>query len=98
MARKHKTYRGVAIDMDAIRMANGSDTTIGNANLNARGDILGKGGVVIKTNEDVTKDYYKQREVQKTAQVEPQASYQPKVREEVKLDEDAPEFKKDKGE
>lgn len=56
----HKTYKGKSIDMDQIAIANGKSVALGNAKMNARGDVLGEGGKVVKTREETTKEYYQQ--------------------------------------
>lgn len=48
---KHVSYRGQKIDMDLLRFQNSHQVALGNAQMNARGDILGKGGVIVKTRE-----------------------------------------------
>ena len=53
----HKTYKGKSIDMGALRMSNEHAVALGNAQMNARGDVLGKGGKIVKTNEDLTNEY-----------------------------------------
>lgn len=54
----HYTYRGQAIDMGAMLLMNEHAIAIGNANMNARGDILGQGGSIAKTIEERTTEYY----------------------------------------
>ena len=46
---KHTSYRGLTIDMDSMRRENESATALGNMSVNAKGDKLGKGGVVTQT-------------------------------------------------
>lgn len=59
---KHMTYRGVTIDMDMLKFQNQHQVALGNGKMNARGDIIGKGGTVIKTVED--RQAEKEREMQ----------------------------------
>lgn len=54
----HRTARGRVIDMDALRQANSSTKALGNANMNANGDILDTEGNVIKRREQITQEYY----------------------------------------
>lgn len=54
----HNSYKGRAIDLAALVMMNEHAVALGNANMNARGDILGKGGSVVKTAEEVNEEYY----------------------------------------
>lgn len=55
---KVTTMRGRQIDLAAIREAHGATVALGNAKMNARGDIIGRGGQVVKSKEDVVRDYY----------------------------------------
>lgn len=51
------TMKGKKIDIGAILAAQENNIAIGNANMNAKGDILGKGGAVIKKASAVSKEY-----------------------------------------
>ena len=55
---KITTLKGKQIDIAALRERHGATVALGNAGMNARGDILGKGGAVVKTKEDITREYY----------------------------------------
>lgn len=57
MAPRHISMRGEAIDMNRLRSVNANTPALGNANLNARGDILGQGGIVIKTQEQIEQEW-----------------------------------------
>jgi len=70
----HRTYKGKSIDMGALRMANEHSVALGNAQMNARGDILGKGGKVVKTNEDLTNEYI-QKALKKPVQTDEDFAY-----------------------
>lgn len=52
-----KTHRGKPIDMDSIRMKNEKVIAAGNASLNARGDVVKRDKVVVKS-EEIAKAYY----------------------------------------
>jgi len=54
----YKTMQGKQIDMDLLRKRNEMTPAVGNAKINARGDELGPGGKVIRSREDVLKEYY----------------------------------------
>jgi hypothetical protein len=56
MAANHRTARGLAIDMDRLRLANETTIAVGNMNVNARGDQLGPGGKIIKTRAQIMAD------------------------------------------
>jgi len=49
--------RGQVVDMARLAAENANQVAIGNASMNARGDLLGPGGEVLKTREDITRDY-----------------------------------------
>lgn len=54
MAKKiHRSARGSIINFDELARLNPDVVAIGNANLNARGDQLGKGGKVIRKVSDI---------------------------------------------
>ena len=57
MANKHITMRGEVIDMERLKMSNGEQVALGNASKNARGDQLGPGGVVIRTQEQIEAEW-----------------------------------------
>lgn len=49
---------GNAVDIDQLRLANETTIAIGNAKTNARGDLLGAGGKVIKTRAQLMHEYH----------------------------------------
>jgi len=55
---KHKTMQGKEIDMDKLIQRNEMMPAIGNMKVNARGDELGPGGVIIRKREQVVAEYY----------------------------------------
>lgn len=62
MSKKHTSYRGTVIDMDMLKYQNEHATALGNANMNARGDKIGRGGTVLKTREELLAE--RERELQ----------------------------------
>jgi hypothetical protein len=58
MANVYRTANGRQIDVDGIRLANESVIALGNLKVNARGDELGPGGRVVRTRDQVMKEYY----------------------------------------
>jgi hypothetical protein len=52
------SMRGKAVDMEKLNLKNENIPAVGNARMNARGDQLGPGGQVVKTREDMLKEYY----------------------------------------
>ena len=51
--RRHTSARGEQIDFDLLHHHNKDMIAIGNANMNANGDILGKGGKIVRRVEDI---------------------------------------------
>lgn len=54
----YKTMQGKTVDMDLLRQKNELTPAVGNAKVNARGDELGPGGKIVRTREQILKDYY----------------------------------------
>ena len=57
MVTRHISMRGEVIDMNRLRAVNADTPALGNASLNARGDIIGKGGIVLKTQEQIEAEW-----------------------------------------
>lgn len=53
-----KSAKGREIDMEALRESNSQAVALGNAKMNARGDLLGKGGKILKTREQLAREYH----------------------------------------
>lgn len=53
---KHISYRGTPIDIEALRNENSHVPAVGNMNVNAKGDLLGKGGTVAKTVDEIARE------------------------------------------
>ena len=51
--------QGRLIDIDKLRASNETVRAVGNMGVNARGDVIGQGGRILKSKDDVMKDYYK---------------------------------------
>jgi len=49
--------RGEIIDMERLKMSNADQVALGNASKNARGDQLGAGGVIIRTQEQIEAEW-----------------------------------------
>ena len=81
----HYTYKGKPVDMGALLMMNQHAVALGNANLNARGDVLGQGGEIIQTAEQIAEEYYQQQAAQVVttdeaiAVSDPAPAYAPKM-------------------
>jgi hypothetical protein len=59
MGKTVRSMRGKEIDMEKLNLRNETIPAVGNMKVNARGDEIGKGGKVIRTREEILKDYYK---------------------------------------
>lgn len=59
MTKIYRTAQGKRIDIDAFIARNENTQAVGNMNVNARGDVLGAGGRVVKTREQVMAEYYR---------------------------------------
>jgi len=60
MAKTIRSMRGKEVDMEKLNLRNETLPAVGNMKVNARGDEIGQGGKIIRTREEVLKDYYKQ--------------------------------------
>lgn len=59
MSKKQvKSMRGVIVDMDALRAANEKTVAVGNAKMNARGDIMGHNGTIAVPREEIIRQVY----------------------------------------
>jgi len=56
---KTRTKNGLIIDFAALQARAGETIAVGNARMNARGDILTHGGIVEQTAEQAADAYYK---------------------------------------
>ena len=59
MGRRYRTAQGKAVDLDSLILVNERTIAVGNMGINARGDELGPGGVVVNKRNQVMDDYYK---------------------------------------
>jgi len=65
---RHVSYNGLHIDMEALRNENAHVPAVGNMGTNARGDVLGKGGAIAKTADQVARENQRVRTpIQQTA-------------------------------
>lgn len=56
--RVYRTALGQEIDMDKLRLQHEDSIAVGNMKVNARGDELGPGGIVVGTKKKAMADYY----------------------------------------
>jgi hypothetical protein len=55
----HRSAQGKMVDMTKLAQQHELTPAVGNAKLNARGDILGPGGKIIQKREEVAAQYHK---------------------------------------
>jgi len=53
-----KSVKGKEVNFTELKQKFGDTVAIGNANVNARGDQLGPGGKIIKTREQLAREYH----------------------------------------
>lgn len=61
----YRSMQGKQIDMETLAARNETMPAVGNVRMNARGDELGPGGVVVRKREDIVGDIYKQQNLKK---------------------------------
>jgi hypothetical protein len=52
----HRSMQGKEVDMNKLINQNEMTVAVGNAKVNARGDELGPGGIIVKKREDVIRE------------------------------------------
>jgi hypothetical protein len=60
MGKTYTSMKGKEVDMEKLSLKNETIPAVGNIRVNARGDELGVGGKIIRTREQVLRDYYKE--------------------------------------
>lgn len=53
----HRSFRGEDVDLEQLLMNQGESVALGNAGLNARGDLVDTKGRIVKTAEQIDKEY-----------------------------------------
>ena len=61
MNRVYKTASGQLVDMDKLRMTNETAQAIGNMHVNARGDEIDSHGNIIRSRNEIMREYYKDK-------------------------------------
>ena len=84
--KMYRTMQGRMVDIEKLRASNEGVRAVGNMNVNARGDIVGAGGQIVKTKEEQMKEYYEapkgqasDARVARTREAKPQPIPQPRV-------------------
>lgn len=68
-----KTFRGADIDMQALALQNEKQIAMGNGKVNVRGDLLGPGGQIIKTREQIVREQLDRQ--QASGSVDPRGNF-----------------------
>jgi hypothetical protein len=58
MGRIYRSAMGKQVDLDRLQSINEHTIAVGNMGVNAKGDQLGPGGKIVKTRDQVMKEYY----------------------------------------
>jgi hypothetical protein len=61
----YRSMQGKEVNMETLAARNETMPAVGNVRMNARGDELGPGGVVVRKREDIVNDHYKQQNPKK---------------------------------
>jgi hypothetical protein len=54
----YRTMQGRMVDIEKLRSSNEGVRAVGNMGVNSRGDVVGAGGQIVKTKEQLMKEYY----------------------------------------
>jgi hypothetical protein len=60
--KTHRTVRGADVNMETIRNANADTIALGNARMNARGDVLDGQGQVLVRRDQIIQQYHRNAE------------------------------------
>lgn len=54
----HRTSNGRYLDINALKIQQENAIAVGNSRMNARGDLLGSGGQIVKTRDQIMTEFY----------------------------------------
>ena len=58
MGKTYRSMRGKEVDMEKLALQHETELAVGNMKVNARGDEIGPGGKIVRTREQILRDYY----------------------------------------
>ena len=58
----YRSMQGKQVDMESLALRNETMPAVGNVRMNARGDELGPGGVVVRKREDIVGNHYNKQD------------------------------------
>lgn len=61
----HRTATGKYLDINALKIQQERTIAVGNTRQNARGDLLGAGGEIVKTRDEIMTEMYKSQQGQR---------------------------------
>ena len=78
----YRSMQGKMIDMDKLASQNELTPAVSNGKVNARGDVLGAGGKIVKKREDIIAEYYETNPKAQSKMIKPvETKAQPVVEE-----------------
>lgn len=79
MPKIYKSAQGRVVDMEKLRLASEETIAVGNMRVNARGDQIGNGGKVVKTRNQLMREYYDLNSPVSKPSLEADMNYQSKT-------------------
>ncbi len=61
MNKIYRTAQGRMLNIETLRLKNEKEIAVGNMKINARGDQIDNSGNIIRTRNDILKNYYNQK-------------------------------------
>lgn len=62
--KMYRSANGKPVDLDLLRQKNELTPAVGNLRVNARGDEIGPKGEIIKSRDEILKDFYAQADTE----------------------------------
>lgn len=62
----YRSANGKPIDLDLLRQRNELTPAVGNIRVNARGDEIGSKGEILKSRDEILKDFYSHADLEST--------------------------------
>lgn len=78
MPKVYKSAQGKIVDMEKLRLASEDTIAVGNMKVNARGDQIGRGGKIVKTRNQLMKEYYEMNSPVSKPSLEADTTYRAK--------------------
>lgn len=62
--KMYRSANGKLVDFDVLRQKNELTPAVGNMRVNARGDKIGPNGEILKSRDEILKDFYSQADIE----------------------------------